>query len=315
MKRINILTLIALFTLSNTLISQTVTKTLEPAKDNTIFSDTNFIKSNGSGDFIFAGLTDDSLLRRALIQFNLSSIPQSATIDSAILTLSVSKSIFADAEASLYKLSSDWGEGNSDAPGQEGKGDVALTGDATWWDTFYEETAWTNAGGDFVDIATAVSPVPNSGSFDFKSAQLNTDINNWLAAPEGNFGWIILTDETQLKTAKRFYSREFDDKTKRPKLTLYYENPVGIESSNLVGKKPFQLIHSFFTGESSILSQFSEANYRVKIFSITGMEVYNKQVFLSQGVNAIYPVIDSPGIYLVTVSDRAQIHASKMLIQ
>jgi len=314
MKGINLLILIPLFTLNNALFSQTVTKTLKPAKDNTVFNDPDFIKSNGSGDFLFSGKNDLGFLRRALIQFNFSSIPLSASIDSAVLKLTVSKSIFNDASASLYKLNSDWGEGNSDAPAQEGKGDTALVGDATWWETFFGETSWTTNGGDFTEVASAEAPVPNTGTVDFKSAQLALDINDWLATPTENFGWIILTDETQNKTAKRFYSREFDDELKQPKLTLYYENVVGLESAEIVKTRSVQLHHSQITGEYSLISELSEDSYKVKIFSITGSEVYNEEVFLSKGRNLIYPEIISSGIFLVTVKDGAKTHASKMLV-
>jgi hypothetical protein len=41
-------------------------------KDNTIYSENN-ARSNGSGDYIFAGVTNAGNLRRALLHFDLSS--------------------------------------------------------------------------------------------------------------------------------------------------------------------------------------------------------------------------------------------------
>ena len=46
------------------------------------------------------------------------------------------------------------------------------------------------------------------------------DVRLWHAAPDRNFGWIVLGDETAMQTAKSFASREADDPERSPLVLL-----------------------------------------------------------------------------------------------
>lgn len=115
--------------------------TLTAVADNTLYEDTNASAqvSNGAGPNFYVG---DSwhqaaglAIRRGVLQFDLSSIPANATIDSVTLTLHLSKTKAATAETvSLNRLLQNWGEGTSDSTGM---GAAATTNDATWLDTFW----------------------------------------------------------------------------------------------------------------------------------------------------------------------------------
>ena len=48
------------------------------------------------------------------------------------------------------------------------------------------------------------------------------DVQDWLSRPETNFGWVIVGNEVDLKVAKRIDSREIEDESKRPILTVSY---------------------------------------------------------------------------------------------
>ena len=56
-----------------------------PTKDNTLYESPTGATSNGAGGSIFAGVTNTGDIRRALLQFDLSSIPAGATVTSATL--------------------------------------------------------------------------------------------------------------------------------------------------------------------------------------------------------------------------------------
>ena len=86
-------------------------------KDNTLYQDPTGQLSNGAGSYLFTGMTDDSSLRRGLIAFDLSSIPNNATITGATLSMFLSRSgpNSAGVNLSLRKVLSNWGEGASDA--------------------------------------------------------------------------------------------------------------------------------------------------------------------------------------------------------
>ena len=88
--------------------------------------------SNGAGTYIFTDMTSQGFIRRPLIAFDLSSIPENSRIESVTLTLHMSKTISGSKDVSLHTLLADWGEGSSKADFNEGKGVSSLAGDATW---------------------------------------------------------------------------------------------------------------------------------------------------------------------------------------
>ena len=122
---------------------------LTATKDNTIFSEGDL--SNGVGQHLFSGTTGIGDFRRALIKFDIAGrIPSGATIDSAQLILNVSKVPDNSPQSfSLYRITTEWGEGSSNAPGEEGRGTDANTDDATWSHTFFPFKFWITGGGDF----------------------------------------------------------------------------------------------------------------------------------------------------------------------
>ena len=67
------------------------------------------------------------------------------------MTLSMNTSMTALDSAriiELHKLLADWGEGTSQATGEEGQGAPATPNDATWRHRFFDTIFWTNEGGD-----------------------------------------------------------------------------------------------------------------------------------------------------------------------
>jgi hypothetical protein len=201
-------------------------KDIPPARDNSMFEEGDY--SNGKGEYIFTGNNKGGLdttpdARRALLVFAIAdSLPAGAAIDSVQLTLRVSKTIAPPNTVALHRLSADWGEGASDAQFEEGTGDNAQTGDVTWTHRFFNTTAWTTPGGDFVAGPVASRSVASNGFYTWKSAGMAADVQSWLDSPATNFGWIVIGDETTDTTAKRFDSRENPVAANRPKLTVYY---------------------------------------------------------------------------------------------
>jgi hypothetical protein len=147
-------------------------------------------------------------------------VPAGATIDSAILTLTVSQTISGDQSTSLHRLTKDWGEAGSDAGGQEGGGIRALAGDATWANNVVVTSSWATAGGDFVGGASATSLVGATGTTPtWSGAGMTADVQDWLDNPSQNFGWVLIGNESLQASAKRFDSREG---TASPSLVINY---------------------------------------------------------------------------------------------
>lgn len=192
-------------------------------QDNTLYEDATGSFSNGAGDHFFAGQIAAGLNRRGLIAFDIaSSVPAGATITGVTLTLHMSRTIAGDTDITLHRMLADWGEGASDAPGEEGGGAPAAPGDATWIHAFFDTTPWIAAGGDFDLTPSATQVVGGEGFYEWTNPQMIGDVQGWLDDPGGNFGWLVLGDESTPVTAKRFDTRENPDAAVRPVLTIEF---------------------------------------------------------------------------------------------
>lgn len=216
-----ILTILGCCILSASVFAETAI--IDPTQDNTLYESSQGALSNGVGDYLFAGRTINNGLRRAVIAFeDLSEIPEGATIDSVRLHLWQSRANAPSTVLRAFRLEADWGEGTSNASGQEGAGASATMGDATWNHRFFDNVNWTSPGGDFVSPASAEIIVDNNGPYMFESsAALVADVQGWLDNPDSNFGWILLADESAT-SARRFNSRENPNVDQRPMLEIEY---------------------------------------------------------------------------------------------
>ncbi len=184
--------------------------TLNPVQDNTLYETSDGSLSNGAGDHLFVGKTGTALIRRGLIQFDFSDLPENAVVQGARLQLNVSKSAGMTTVVTLHSVRESWGEGVSDAAGPEGMGIAATTDDATWLHRRYDSETWTTAGGDFETTVSGTTEISGTGMVTWESEAMAADINTWLAQPEQNFGWMLRGEEEELTSAHRLDSRESD---------------------------------------------------------------------------------------------------------
>lgn len=198
------------------------TVTLAASADNTLFESASGALSNGSGDGLFVGNTNNGQTRRALLAFDIAgNLPSGSTINSVSLTLQMSRTNSGAQTVELRRVSADWGEGSSDASGGGGQGTDAAEGDATWIHTFFDMTHWQNAGGDFADTASASTSVDGAGSYTWgSSAAMVADLQAWLDDASTNFGWILIGNEAASPTTKRFDAREHATAANRPMLAI-----------------------------------------------------------------------------------------------
>lgn len=193
------------------------TVTLAPVKDNTIFSESGTL-SNGAGSDVFCGRTS-SANRRSLLAFDLSSIPTNAVIDSVQLQLAVTHVPIdtTPRKIRVFRVLADWGEGGSNSA--QGQGAPAQTGDATWLNTFFPSANWGSAGGDVAAGASDSLTVGSFGTYVWHSAGLASDVHGWTSQTSPNFGWMLIGDEVNTRTARGFSSGEGGTP---PQLTVYY---------------------------------------------------------------------------------------------
>jgi len=195
---------------------------LFPAKDNTLYEDPTGQLSNGQGIYFFDGKTSSNLIRRALIAFDLSSIPPDATITGATLSMFLSQMQGSAQAVSLSAVLQDWGEGASNAGDPGGGGAQAQTGDATWLYTFYNTSSWITVGGDFVPVPSATTTVSVANTtYTWSGAGLIADVQAWVSNPAANFGWIVTGNEITAGKTQRFNSVQ--NSSNQPQLTITYQ--------------------------------------------------------------------------------------------
>jgi len=263
-------------------------------RDNTIFSESPD-NSNGIGDYIFTGRTGPTAdgNRRALVYFDIKdSVPAGNIIDSVVLTLTVNNGNFSSpSPVSVHRLSKAWGEENSHAEGEEGKGASAVAGDATWAQNFHNTESWTAPGGDFETTVSSTSSVTALGPVQWEGAGLLADVNLWHQDESKNHGWILVGDESVQKTAQRYASRENSNEGSRPMLTIYYsETPVNAPAFKAFELESFKAFPNPFQDELSIA-------YGLKRDEVVQLGIYN---LLGQQIRMIKRGHQSPGQYQYT---------------
>jgi hypothetical protein len=142
-------------------------------------------------------------------------------VDAVRLTLQAAAGKDEPVGIAVHRLHADWGEGPSYASG--GSGAAAQPGDVTWVHSFYDEVRWPRPGGLFVRRPSARTDVAGAGAWTWESTrQLVRDVRLWLAAPHKNFGWILIGDETTLRSTRSFASRELPFPDLHPLLEVDY---------------------------------------------------------------------------------------------
>src|SRR6184192_457083 len=180
---------------------------IHPIKDNTLYEydPTEGDVSNALGNHFFAGETAMGELRRGVLAFDIAgNIPAGSTILGVTLSLNMSRTSSDTARnVELHSLLADWGEGTSQASGDEGMGAPATPNDATWRHRFFDTIFWTTEGGDFAPTISASQSVGAIGVHTWSAPQMVADVQFWLDDPTGsNFGWLVLGDESAAATAK-----------------------------------------------------------------------------------------------------------------
>jgi len=212
----------------------------EPVKDATLYEDDQGALASGSGSHLFFGKVGsraDFKLRRALIKFDVSSIPADATIEQVSLTLeinSVPTSGGVGGLASLHRVTASWGEGPSNPGEPGGEGAPSLVGDTTWLHRVYPGSLWSATGGDYQPTPSAeegygviLEPLVIAST-----PGLRQDVKAWVSNPAENHGWILLGNEENPLSARRVFARESTG-LEVPLLTVDYSIPDPTENLEL----------------------------------------------------------------------------------
>ncbi len=319
-----IFSLVAVALIATTVSAQSHAE-IWPLKDNTLFQDNTGSLSNGAGIYFFAGKINNGGIRRGLLAFDIAAnVPSGARIDSVILTLRMSRTNAGAGQQTftLHKALANWGEGSSNAGGEEGGGSPATTGDATWRHRFFNTAFWTTPGGDFSQSASAGRVVDGIAFYTWgPTPELTADVQSWLDNPGSNFGWVMLGDESASLTAKRFDSRDNSAAANRPKLTVYFQTSNSIENETAPSSMTTLLRQNTpnpFQSQTQIRFTLNHSEHaNLSVYSIAGQKV---AALINQSLpggehTAVFDGSNlAPGIYFYQLTTTAGKRTQKMLL-
>ncbi|MBI2074608.1 MAG: DNRLRE domain-containing protein [Candidatus Levybacteria bacterium] len=179
--------------------------------------------NNGAQNVFQVGLTVSGTdIERGLIKLDLSSIPSTAKVSSATLSIYATSQVASgNAQTfSVYRMLQSW---------VEGTGNFSTTGDGTTWLTYNGVSNWQTAGGsgsnDRETTAIGSSAFASSEtSGEFKNFSLTASaVQEWIDGTMTNNGVMIKSEETG---TNRFTFAASDNATaaNRPKLAISYYN-------------------------------------------------------------------------------------------
>jgi hypothetical protein len=157
-------------------------------------------------------------LRRALIKFDLTSIPSTSIIDSAVLSLYISSNgpdNSGNSNFSVYNIKRVWTE-------------TGVT-----WNKYDGTNDWQTAGGtgandyDSTALATTTIDATPAAKTEFQFTLSISAITNLVNGTTTNNGWLIRSSEASFDRHTFYSSDEGTETSSRPKLVITYHAPSG----------------------------------------------------------------------------------------
>ncbi len=140
----------------------------------------------GRTNWVSAGTDGVGGVRRGLLRFNLSSIPEGSRVTSAELQLTVTRvpgSSPANSTFDLFRLLASWNEGTKSG----NNGGSASAGEATWNERMRGTASWTTPGAknNAVSTASASTAVTSARNrrYSWTGSRLTDDVQSWVDNP------------------------------------------------------------------------------------------------------------------------------------
>ncbi len=194
----------------------TTNVTLTATEDGNIYNNnaTDELKNYGSCNILYLNGPATRAKDRALIRYDLSSIPATATITSATVRLVKIGGPASARNVSIHRLTNNWTEGTGGCGGTAGVAN---------WQQRITGTPWTTAGGDFDATATATVSVAINGIYNFTATSL---VQGWVNSTFANHGILARFTTENLNSLINFASTENVTVANRPQLLVSYTLPV-----------------------------------------------------------------------------------------
>ena len=228
------------------------------AKDGYIRKD-DPTKCFGTGKNLDSGQFWHNSAHRALLQFDLSTVPAGADIVSAELVLWMyNDGPGKDVRLNLHRITRNWQEGTT------GYNDNGAT-----WNKYDGVNNWNNQGGDY-DNNIESSIIVNLQN-QYYSWDVTNLIKNWNNGVYPNYGILLKGEDesSDIQMRKRFRSSKYGTVSQRPKLIINYNlEPVCTDSDN--GLDYFNLGETCFDGNCE--TDYCTGNELTEFYCGNGIE-------------------------------------------
>jgi len=141
---------------------------------------------------------------RSLLQFDLSGIPNSLAVVSAVLSVYVKEDANDEVVVEAHRLLQSWAEGTG-------------SNDGATWNTTDGSTPWNNPGTDYDSAVEGSFPVTSLG---WKSMYITSLVQSWVDGSQPNDGLVLLTPPTAGNNDITYHSSDESDPSLRPKLNV-----------------------------------------------------------------------------------------------
>ena len=138
----------------------------------------------------FVGTTNFGQLRRALVRFDLSSLPDGEVATAELAVEITDLAAGGPFTAGVHRVLTDWNEGPALGGGRAGGIPLPAGPDDATWSATGLGTMWANQGGDFVATATSSRTMPGIGDTVFFDV---TDDVRAFRDGTTNYGWILVS--------------------------------------------------------------------------------------------------------------------------
>ena len=177
-----------------------------------------YLRSTGNANRNYGGANTmdvEAGRRNGLLEFDLSSIPATATLVSATLELFLENDGNNDVQIDVHRITQSWVEGT-----KTGNGNA----DGATWNDYDGTNPWVTAGGDYDSTVIASATIPR-GNNTWHQWDITTLVSDWLNNGSPNDG--LLLEQVGLRDGVQFASSENGNVSLNPKLTLTYLGECG----------------------------------------------------------------------------------------
>ncbi len=247
---------------------------------------------------------------RAVVEFDISTIPPGATLELAELRMFLKKQPNTTRNYNVYRLQNSWLEGSGDGK----KENSAAFNGVTWIERQFGDNLWTGSGlwdwtaigGDYLGTPTAIVATPGAPGWMFW--KVISDVGAWHGGSASNFGWLVRdqTENRKPKQSGKFSSRENGDPALSPSLVVTYlvaSATVSIDTVQVGAYAAFRVTFANTGGPDG--DQVNQVSFNIpaawgQVPMVAGDYTITAPAGKSWNITAVPPAPDGPQTVTVT---------------